>query len=60
LQEGVGCGLASFNIIAAARFTPENADARITEAIASLWDTGRPFSWWVRPVSAYVAWNLKL
>ncbi|WP_327588167.1 GNAT family N-acetyltransferase [Nonomuraea sp. NBC_00507] len=41
----------TFNIVAAARFTPGTAQARITETIRTLAATGRPFSWWVGPAS---------
>ncbi|MEU4805941.1 GNAT family N-acetyltransferase [Actinosynnema sp. NPDC023587] len=39
----------TFNVIAAARCTPDTADRRIAETIAGLPD--RPFSWWVGPAS---------
>ncbi|MEV0697014.1 GNAT family N-acetyltransferase [Saccharopolyspora sp. NPDC050389] len=42
----------TFNIVAAARFAPEAAPARIAETIRTLAATGRPFSWWVGPASA--------
>lgn len=41
----------TFNIIAAARFTPETARSRIAETVRALAVTGRPFSWWVGPAS---------
>lgn len=41
----------TFNIVAAARFTPDTARARIDETVAALLTTGRPFSWWVGPTS---------
>lgn len=41
----------TFNIVAAARFTPDTAPARITETTAALAATGRPFTWWVGPAS---------
>ncbi|HXM56140.1 MAG TPA: GNAT family N-acetyltransferase [Candidatus Dormibacteraeota bacterium] len=40
----------TFNVVAAARFTAENARRRIAETLALL-DTGRPYSWWVGPSS---------
>ncbi|MFE0022414.1 GNAT family N-acetyltransferase [Amycolatopsis sp. NPDC059021] len=42
----------TFNLVAAARFTPETADARIAETVSALRATGRRFSWWVGPVPA--------
>ncbi|MFJ2114168.1 MULTISPECIES: GNAT family N-acetyltransferase [unclassified Streptomyces] len=42
----------TFNIVAAARFPPDTADARIAETVRGLRATGRPFSWWVGPASA--------
>ncbi|GAB2773526.1 GNAT family N-acetyltransferase [Amycolatopsis magusensis] len=39
----------TFNIVARARFTRENADERIAGTLASLGP--RPFSWWVGPAS---------
>ncbi|MFI0467421.1 GNAT family N-acetyltransferase [Saccharopolyspora sp. 5N102] len=41
----------TFNIVAAARFAPEAAPARIAETIRALAATGRPFSWWVGPAA---------
>ncbi|MEU6848217.1 GNAT family N-acetyltransferase [Streptomyces sp. NPDC046716] len=41
----------TFNIVAAARFTPATAPARIAETARTLTGTGRPFSWWVGPAS---------
>jgi GNAT superfamily N-acetyltransferase len=41
----------TFNIVAAARFTPDTARARIAATIRTLAATGRPFSWWVGPAS---------
>ncbi len=41
----------TFNIVAAARFTPETADARIAATVGRLAATGRTFSWWVGPAS---------
>ena len=41
----------TFNIVAAARFTPGNAAARIAETGRTLAAAGRPFSWWVGPAS---------
>ncbi|WP_433325099.1 GNAT family N-acetyltransferase [Spirillospora sp. CA-294931] len=46
-----GLGDDTFNIVAAARFAPEAADARIEETVRKLAATGRPFSWWVGPAS---------
>ncbi|WP_228988902.1 GNAT family N-acetyltransferase [Streptomyces sp. DH8] len=37
----------TFNIVAAARLTTDNATARITETAGALARTGRGFSWWV-------------
>ncbi|MFI7104226.1 GNAT family N-acetyltransferase [Streptomyces sp. NPDC050161] len=42
----------TFNIVAAARFTPETAPVRTAETARTLTATGRPFSWWVGPASA--------
>ncbi|UWP83200.1 GNAT family N-acetyltransferase [Dactylosporangium fulvum] len=41
----------TFNIVAAARLTPDTAPARITQTLQALATTGRPFSWWVGPAS---------
>ncbi|NUT42880.1 MAG: GNAT family N-acetyltransferase [Thermoactinospora sp.] len=41
----------TFNLVAAARFTPATAPARIAETLRRLACTGRPFSWWVGPAS---------
>ncbi|MGW3957896.1 GNAT family N-acetyltransferase [Streptomyces sp. NPDC004752] len=41
----------TFNIVAAARFTPAATPARIAETVRSLAATGRGFSWWVGPAS---------
>ncbi|GGP54926.1 hypothetical protein GCM10010185_29310 [Saccharothrix coeruleofusca] len=41
----------TFNIIAAARFTPENAIQRIEQVVRDVRATGRPFSWWVGPAA---------
>ncbi|MBW4720483.1 GNAT family N-acetyltransferase [Saccharothrix obliqua] len=41
----------TFNIVAAARFAADVADARIAETVRALTATGRPFSWWVGPAS---------
>ncbi|MFC4910865.1 GNAT family N-acetyltransferase [Actinomadura gamaensis] len=41
----------TFNIVAAARFTPETAGRRIAEIISEVAATGRHFSWWVGPAS---------
>ncbi|MGW3268802.1 GNAT family N-acetyltransferase [Streptomyces sp. NPDC001056] len=41
----------TFNIVAAARFTPDTARSRITEMVRTLTATGRSFSWWVGPAS---------
>ncbi|GAA4953649.1 hypothetical protein GCM10023334_069210 [Nonomuraea thailandensis] len=41
----------TFNIVAAARFTPATARRRIAETVRTLAATGRPFSWWVGPAS---------
>ncbi|WP_067473794.1 GNAT family N-acetyltransferase [Actinomadura hibisca] len=42
----------TFNIVAAACFTPATAQARAAETVRTLAATGRPFSWWVGPASA--------
>lgn len=42
----------TFNIVAAARFTPHTANARITQTLQAITATHRPFSWWVGPASA--------
>ncbi|MEV0445033.1 GNAT family N-acetyltransferase [Streptomyces spectabilis] len=41
----------TFNIVAAARFTEESADARIAATVTELTGTGRTFSWWVGDTS---------
>ncbi len=41
----------TFNIVAAARFTADDATADITDTIGTLTGTGRSFSWWVGPAS---------
>ncbi|WP_405109142.1 GNAT family N-acetyltransferase [Micromonospora sp. NBC_01405] len=41
----------TFNIVAAARFTPAAAPTRAAEVARTLAATGRPFSWWVGPAS---------
>ncbi|WP_158885736.1 GNAT family N-acetyltransferase [Amycolatopsis anabasis] len=41
----------TYNIVAAARFSPADAASRITEVVARLTAAGRPFSWWVGPAS---------
>ncbi|MGW4732653.1 GNAT family N-acetyltransferase [Streptomyces shenzhenensis] len=41
----------TFNIVAAARFTPATAPARIADTVRTLTATGRGFSWWVGPGS---------
>src|ERR1022692_28294 len=42
----------TFNIVAAARFTPGTAPARVTETVRKLAANGRPFSWHLGPASA--------
>ena len=42
----------TFNVIAAARFTPASADERIARTAAGVAATGRPFTWWAGPGSA--------
>lgn len=42
----------TFNMVAAARFTPANASARIEETRAAVAATGRRFCWWVGPASS--------
>ncbi|MFJ3899869.1 GNAT family N-acetyltransferase [Streptomyces sp. NPDC090083] len=46
-----GLGDDTFNIVAGARFTADQATNRITETTEALARTGRPFSWWVGPAS---------
>ncbi|MEU6763896.1 GNAT family N-acetyltransferase [Streptomyces sp. NPDC046853] len=41
----------TFNIVAAARFTPDTAPTRAAKTTRTLAATGRPFSWWVGPAS---------
>ncbi|TCN41220.1 acetyltransferase (GNAT) family protein [Rhodococcus sp. SMB37] len=41
----------TFNIVAAARFTADDATADITDTIGTLTGTGRSFSWWVGSAS---------
>ncbi|MEV4254790.1 GNAT family N-acetyltransferase [Spirillospora sp. NPDC049652] len=41
----------TFNIVAAARFTPATVRVRTAETVGALAATGRPFSWWVGPAS---------
>ncbi|MFH9607037.1 GNAT family N-acetyltransferase [Streptomyces sp. NPDC017448] len=41
----------TFNIVAGARFTTDDATVRITETVGALARTGRSFSWWVGPAS---------
>ncbi|SCD64284.1 Acetyltransferase (GNAT) family protein [Streptomyces sp. SolWspMP-5a-2] len=41
----------TFNIVAAARFTPGDADARIAAVLRETGSRSRPFSWWVGPAS---------
>lgn len=41
----------TFNIVAEARFTAGDAEARISETVGTLAGTGRTFSWWVGPAS---------
>ncbi|CAL9336572.1 hypothetical protein SUDANB146_06322 [Streptomyces sp. enrichment culture] len=41
----------TFNIVAAARFAPGQAAARIESTVHTLKAAGRPFSWWVGPAS---------
>ncbi|MFJ6567643.1 GNAT family N-acetyltransferase [Streptomyces sp. NPDC091292] len=42
----------TYNMVAAARFPPGSAAARIDATVRQLAATGRPFSWWVGPGSA--------
>lgn len=42
----------AFNVVAAARFTPPTAAARIEQTVARITGTGRRFCWWVGPASA--------
>ncbi|SEG93311.1 Acetyltransferase (GNAT) domain-containing protein [Thermomonospora echinospora] len=46
-----GTGDDTFNMVAAARFAPDTAPARVAETVERLAATGRPFSWWVGPAS---------
>lgn len=41
----------TFNMVADAQFTPENAAARIAQTVAQVARTGRRFCWWVGPAS---------
>jgi ribosomal protein S18 acetylase RimI-like enzyme len=41
----------TYNIVAAARFTPESGPARVTDTVRTLAATGRPFSWHLGPAS---------
>lgn len=41
----------TFNLVAAARFTPDNARERVEQVVRAVRATGRPFSWWVGPAS---------
>jgi ribosomal protein S18 acetylase RimI-like enzyme len=41
----------TFNIVAAARFTPDEAERRIAQTLDTLRATRRPYSWWVGPAS---------
>jgi ribosomal protein S18 acetylase RimI-like enzyme len=41
----------TFNVVTAARFTPDTANARIAETVRALRATRRRFSWWVGPAS---------
>ncbi|SFR24126.1 Acetyltransferase (GNAT) domain-containing protein [Lentzea waywayandensis] len=41
----------TFNIVAAARFTPDDVTARVVETVSAVRATGRPHSWWVGPAS---------
>ncbi len=50
----------TFNIVAAARFTAEDAAARVTATAEALSGTGRPFSWWVGPASTPVDLSARL
>lgn len=49
----VDSGLASdtFNKVLGARLKPDDADARIADAVAEVRRRGRPFTWWVGPCS---------
>jgi GNAT superfamily N-acetyltransferase len=42
----------AFNIVTAARFTPETAAARIAQTAEEIASTGRSFCWWVSSASA--------
>ncbi len=42
----------TFNMVAAARFRPQTAAARIEQTIAEITETGRRFCWWVGPASS--------
>ncbi|MCF2527746.1 GNAT family N-acetyltransferase [Yinghuangia soli] len=41
----------TFNIVAAARFAPRDADLRIADTLRHLRRIGRTFSWWIGPAS---------
>ncbi|ANZ15057.1 acetyltransferase [Streptomyces noursei ATCC 11455] len=41
----------TFNVVAAARFAPGAAPARISATVRAVAGIGRPFSWWVGPAS---------
>ncbi|MCX2954871.1 GNAT family N-acetyltransferase [Lentzea sp. NEAU-D7] len=41
----------TFNIVAAARFTPDDVAARVAETVSAVRAAGRPFSWWAGPAS---------
>ncbi|MFE6685101.1 GNAT family N-acetyltransferase [Streptomyces sp. NPDC057743] len=41
----------TFNVVAGARFTPDDAQARIDRTLRTVAATGRRFSWWVGPAS---------
>jgi len=41
----------TFNIVARARFATQAAQRRITETLALVDATGRPFTWWIGPAS---------
>ncbi|WP_327359464.1 GNAT family N-acetyltransferase [Streptomyces sp. NBC_01304] len=50
----------TFNVVAAARFAPDMAGARIDETVRRVRATGRPFSWWVGPASALADLSARL
>ncbi|MFD9702376.1 GNAT family N-acetyltransferase [Lentzea sp. NPDC059081] len=50
----------TFNVVAAARFTPEDVTTRVAGTVRAVQATGRPFSWWVGPASTPAGLGLVL